>query len=172
MMEKFKRLDKSAKIRLFVFLLLLGWSLYLGIGFAAEANLGKMSTSFVDTSEVKDISIDGSDFTWAVLLMGYGVNGLLSLLFLVLTVIYALAEAVLTLIPALMLRFIGVKETAQLSKEEYTITKYMYRGALVISLVGGLIASRLTGIVFVLLYTGIWALTALIYVERIKSRSR
>lgn len=172
MIEKFKGLDKAAKIRLIVFILLMGWCLYLGIGFASEVNLAQMSSDFVDTSQIKDVNIDGGDFTWAVLLMGYGVNGLLSLVFIFITAIYAVVEAVVTLVPTLLFRLIGVKKNSVISKDEYTLTKYLYRGSLVISLVGGLIASRFSGIISILLYTAIWALITQIYVYDIRSRSK
>ena len=165
------QLDKAAKIRLVFFILTIIWTMYLSIGFAYEfCNRGVDSTGFVDTSEVKDIYVDGSDITWAVKLMGYGVNGMLAALFIFIGFIYLVLEAVTVLIPVLILRFVGLRKKYDVHEDEYRLTRYIYYAAIGICMIAGLIILRFVGIIPLVVYTLVWALIVLIYVLGLKNR--
>ena len=172
MLEKVQGLEKNAKIRLIVFAFILIWCIFLGVSYANDFNAGNLSPNYLNVSDIDDIYVDGSDFTWAVRLMGYGVNGLMGFVFFLLMIICMIVEAVLTIIPMFLIRFIGVKKTTVITEDEYYLTKYMYFIAIGISIVLGLICSKFIGIVIVLLFTAVWSVIALIYVlklwERIK----
>lgn len=160
------------KIRLTFFILIIIWAMYLSIGFAYELGYNGVDTSgFVDTSEVKDIYVDGSDVTWAIKLMGYGVNGMLSILFIIFYFIYLMLEAVTVLVPVLILRFVGLREKYEVHEDEYMLTRYIYYASIGICLIAGLIILRFVGIIPLIIYTLEWALIALIYVRGVKKKS-
>ena len=165
------QLDKAAKIRLVFFILIIIWAMYLSIGFAYEFCIrGVDSTTFVDTSDVKDIYVDGSDVTWAVKLLGYGVNGMLAALFIFIGFIYLALEAVTVLVPVLILRFVGLRKKYDVHEDEYRLTRYIFYASIGICLITGLIILRFLGIIPLIVYTLVWALIVLIYVLGVKNR--
>ncbi len=145
--------------------------MYLSIGFAYElGGRGRISPSFVDTGEINDIYVDGSDVSWAVKLMGYGVNGMLAILYIFLLSVYLGLEAVTVLIPVLILRSVGLRKKYEICENEYRITKYIYFTAIGVCLILGLIILRFVGIIPLVFYTLVWALIILIYIRGLKSR--
>ena len=145
--------------------------MYLSIGFAYElGGRGRISPDFVDTGEINDIYVDGSDVSWAVKLMGYGVNGMLAILYIFLLSVYLGLEAVTVLIPVLILRSVGLRKKYEICENEYRITKYIYFTAIGVCLILGLIILRFVGIIPLVFYTLVWALLALIYIRTLKGR--
>lgn len=145
--------------------------MYLSIGFAYElGGRGRISPGFVDTGEINDIYVDGSDVSWAVKLMGYGVNGMLAILYIFLLSVYLGLEAVTVLIPVLILRSVGLRKKYEICENEYRITKYIYFTAIGMCLILGLIILRFVGIIPLVFYTLVWALIILIYIRGLKSR--
>ena len=168
MFNKFNVLDTKAKIRIFLFVLILAWCAYCSIAYSIETNFGNNSATYVDTSSIDNIVVDGSDFTWAVLLMGHAVNGMISLLIIFLFCALLVAESILTLIPVLLLRFIGIRKTTEIINEEYQLSKYIYYIAIALSMIIGLILNRFSGLLNLLIFVGLWALIARIYISALK----
>ena len=131
-----------------------------------------LSELMVDTSEIKDVNIDGSDFTLFFRLFGMGVNGMLMLSSLALIAILIIAEVFFVIIPVLLLRFIGLKKslTDTVNVDEYRIVKYIYISAIGLSVILGLIASGFVAIIPMLCLDAAWILIVLIYVLGLKSR--
>lgn len=145
--------------------------MYLSIGFAYElGGRGRISPDFVDTGEINDIYVDGSDVSWAVKLMGYGVNGMLAILYIFLLSVYLGLEVVTVLIPVLILRSVGLRKKYEICENEYRITKYIYFTAIGVCLILGLIILRFVGIIPLVFYTLVWALIILIYIRTLKGR--
>ena len=165
-------LDKNAWIRIIVFALILIWCSYISIAYSLEANPTGGFDNYIDTSDINDVIIDGADFTMGFRLLGHTLNGFLYFTMLILILVCLLVEAVLCVIPTLLIRFIGIKKTSTITPEEYKITKILYFSVIAAAFVIGLILTRFVGILITLLYTAEWAGILLIYLLALRSRSR
>ncbi len=170
MIDKYKNLDKTAKIRILIYTLILLWCIFLAIYLSIIASEDTSSYKPLSTSDVNEVNIDGADFSWAVRLMGYGINGIMSLFMIVLVIAYMLLESVAVFIPILIFRLAGLRKTVVVEEDEYILTRNMYFIAAGLSLVLSLIVSHLVGIIPVILFTVVWALFMLIYVIGVKNR--
>ena len=177
MIERIKGLNKGGKIRLCFFMALLLWCIYLGAGFSSSLE-GQDSLSqyvknrMVDTDDINNVSIDGSDFTPIFRLLGYGANGALALLYFFFIILFVLIIVVLSIIPTLVLRYAGLRKKYIVTEDEYNFTKYLYFIAIGISLVISLILTRFVGIIPCLLFNAAWALILRIYISEVKARCR
>ena len=177
MIERIKGLNKDGKIRLGFFIVLLLWCIYLGAGYSyslegQDSMSQHVINSMVNTDEINNVSIDGSDFTPIMRLLGFGANGLLTLQYLVFAIIFVIVIVVLSIIPTLVLTFVGLRKTNVVTEDEYIFTKYLYFIAMGTSLVISLILTRLVGIVPCLLFNAAWALVLCIYIYGVKRRCR
>ena len=67
MSGSFKNLNKASKIRIVLFICLILWALYCFIAYSINLNgSGSLSDMYINTSDIKDVYVDGSDFTWAM----------------------------------------------------------------------------------------------------------
>lgn len=169
MIDYFMGLDKAGKIRLLLFVIVLIWCVYWGAGFSYEISRGGgafhgLSGSMVDTSDIDDVYIDGSDFTWGVRLLGHAANGAILIVIVLLMLLFMVLVAVATVIPVALLRIFGLKKKYVVTEEEYKLTKYIYLTAIGLSLVLSLILTRFTSIIPSILFTLTWSLVMLIYV--------
>ena len=177
MIERIKGLNKGGKIRLCVFMALLLWCIYLGAGYSysleGEASLSQhMTNMMVDTDDIDNVNIDGSDFTPIFRLLGYGANGLLALTYFLFIILFVFIIVVLSIIPTLVLRFVGLRKRYIVTEDEYNFTKYLYFIAMGISLVISLILTRFVGIIPCLLFNAAWALILCIYICEVKARCK
>lgn len=176
MVEIFKGLDKAAKIRLILFFVLLIWCIYLGVGFSYEIDgrqslTGGVSGQMAHPSQLNgNYMIDGSDFTPLVILLGYGVNGILAIFYIFIILVVVVVETVLIFIPVLILRLLGLKEKYEVSEEEYKFIKYSYLVTLGICIIASLIITKFIGIIPTIMFNADWALIMLIYVLGYKKR--
>ena len=169
MIESFKNLDKAGKIRLIIFVCILIWCLYWGIGFSYEISRGGgltngLSSNMVDVSNIDDVYIDGSDVTMGVRLLGLAANGAIMIVIVLLMLLFMVLETVATIIPMVLLRLIGLNKKYVVTEDEYIITKRIYLISIGLGLVLSLIFTRFTGIIPAVLFTLVWSLAALIYV--------
>ena len=117
--EKIKRLDTSARVRLVFLALILVWCTYLSVGFAYEFSVpDNMKGAFLDVSDIKDVYVDGSDVTFAVVMLGMAGNLMLGVLFLIVFVIYFVIVFFASLIPVLVLRFVGLRKKYTVDEDE------------------------------------------------------
>ena len=125
---------------------------------------------YINTSDIKDVYVDGSDFTWAMRLWGIGLNGMISVVFFFLTIVLILAEAVFVLIPTLLLRSIGLNKKLifTVSEDELKITKTIYLASIVISLILGFAITGFIAIIPKIFLDITWILVSLIYVSGLK----
>ena len=125
---------------------------------------------YINTSDIKDVYVDGSDFTWAMRLWGIGLNGMISVVFFFLTIVLILAEAVFVLIPTLPLRSIGLNKKLifTVSEDELKITKTIYLASIVISLILGFAITGFIAIIPKIFLDITWILVSLIYVSGLK----
>ena len=171
MSDSFKELTKASRIRIVLFICLILWALYCFIAYSIDLNgSGNLSDMYINTSDIKDVYVDGSDFTWAMRLWGIGLNGMISVVFFFLTIVLILAEAVFVLIPTLLLRSIGLNKKLifTVSEDELKITKTIYLASIVISLI---LAFAITGFIAIIpkIFLDItWILVSLIYVSGLK----
>ena len=169
MIDSFKNLDKAGKIRLILFVCILIWCLYWGVGFSYEISRGGgltngLSSNMVDVSDINDIYVDGSDVTLGVRLLGLAANGAIIVAIVILMLVFMVLETVATVIPMILLRLIGLKKKYVVTEDEYIITKKIYIVAIGLGLVLSLCFTRFTGIIPAILFTLVWSLVALIYV--------
>lgn len=175
MVDRIRHLNKDAKIRLCVFMALMIWCIYLGAGYSYEMegrdSFSKhISESTVDIDEIDDVYVDGSDFTPVMRLLGTGANGLLAFLYIFMEIVIMLVIAVMSLIPTLVLRFVGLRKKYKVTEDEYKFTKYIYLIAIGISLLLSFILTKFVGIIPCILYTAGWSLVLLVYVLGSKNR--
>ena len=115
-----------------------------------------MTNMMVDTDDIDNVNIDGSDFTPIIRLLGYGANGLSVLLYFFFVILYVLIIVVLSIIPTLLLRYVGLRKKYIVTEDEYNFTKYLYYIAIGISLVISLMLTRFVGIISCLLFNAAW----------------
>ena len=171
MSDSFKELTKASRIRIVLFICLILWALYCFIAYSIDLNgSGNLSDMYINTSDIKDVYVDGSDFTWAMRLWGIGLNGMISVVFFFLTIVLILAEAVFVLIPTLLLRFIGLNKKLifTVSEDELKITKTIYLASIVISLILGFAITGFIAIIPKIFLDITWILVSLIYVSGLK----
>ena len=169
MSESFKNLDKAGKIRLILFVCIIIWCLYWGIGFSYEISRGGgltngLSDNMVDVSNIDDVYVDGSDVTMGVRLLGLAANGAIIVVIVIFMLLFMVIETVATIVPMVLLRIIGLNKKYIVTEDEYIITKRIYIIAIGLGLVLSLCITRFTGIIPAILFTLVWSLVALIYV--------
>ena len=99
-------------------------------------------------------------------------NGLLTLLYFFFIILFILIIVVLSIIPTLVLRYVGLRKKYIVTEDEYNFTKYLYFIAMGISLVISLILTRFVGIIPCLLFNAAWALILRIYICEVKARCK
>ncbi|MCR5122760.1 MAG: hypothetical protein K6B74_10105 [Ruminococcus sp.] len=160
-------MDRTAKIRITVFVIILLILAYFSAGYAFSLYSSGAHAHIVDTENM-DVQIDGSDFTPLFQLFGYGINSLLGFL---LYGIYAIVIILISLLLIIPFRLISLRKTTVLSAAEYRLSKLILLAVTVLSVLVGLILTHGTYIMPLLIYTAIWAVLALlIYILGISKR--
>ena len=167
----FKNLTTPSKIRIVLFICLLIWAVYCFIAYSTDLNNGgKLSDIYINTSDINDIYVDGSDLTWAMRLMGIGLNGMITVMVFFILLFLMVAETLLVLVPTLLLRIIGLNKKLILtvSKDEFKITKTIFLLAICISLILEFAITGFIAIIPKLILCVTWILLCLIYVNGLK----
>ena len=155
-------LDKYAKIRILIYSLIIIWCIYLSVGFTRDLLIPLFQGS-------DELIVDGTDMTALADLATSGLSGLATLAE---GILYAFIIAVASLIPILLLSFVGVRKDTRLSKKEYRISLIIFLSGIGLSLIIGAVITRFSALLPLLIFTAVWALINLIYILRIRSRSR
>ena len=167
--DKIRGLDKPAKIRLCVMAAIIVWCLYLSIGYSYElTNVDNLGNSFLDLSEIGEVSIDGSDFTLLFKALAGTANIAILFMIVFVYVLYMGIIVVASLVPILIFRSAGLKKDCTVKSDEYYVSRTVYYVSIVISVAGGFIITEFGGILSSLLFTGAWALMMLIYIISLK----
>ena len=172
MLDMIRGLSKASKIRTILFILVVIWAMYCFLAYSVDVRNGAgLSDQYIDVTEIKDINVDGSDFTWLGVLLGAGVNGMLTFAICIILLFIVVAEAIFVLIPVLLLRFIGLRKkwVDTVSIDEYKIAKYIYVFAIGLSVFLGLIVTKFQAIIPMMILDAVWILLMLIYVLGLKN---
>jgi len=148
-------MNGAGKIRIAILVVILLGLSYFSVGYAYEIFVSSVKEYFIDTNNINDINIDGADFTMIFRLMGAGLNSILSLF---LYGIYAVVVFLASLILVIPFRLIGLRKSTELTALEISITKWVFIVGIILSLIVGVIITRCTVLIPLLIYTAIWAL--------------
>ena len=98
-------LDKYSKIRIMTYSLIIIWCIYLSVGFTRDLLIPLFS-------EPDGLYMDGTDMTPLTDLATAGMSGLATLAE---GVLYAFIIAVASLVPVLLISFVGVRKDTRIS---------------------------------------------------------
>lgn len=147
------------KCRVGIWFLILMILLYFSIGYCYEGY--RLGADFIGVSSVHDFIVDGTDFTPMILPLGYVLN---IVLYFIVRALYVVIIIIANLILLLPFRLIALNKKRCVTEIEYSIYKYSYMGALLLSAVLCIILTRFTCLITAVLYNGIWAVFALVFV--------
>lgn len=148
----------GGKIRIAISIVIMMILAYLATGFLYELYRYAIKNAIVD-ARVKDIVLDGSDFTPIFRLLGAGINAFFVM---IMTGIYAGAILIGGLILLIPFRLIGLNKKRCIEKQEYKIVKYAYIIILPLSFLTGGALTRFSFLVPLLLLNAIWELLVLV----------
>lgn len=137
------------KTRVFLYFVIVSILLYLSIGYCYE--LCCFNSGFINDSS---IIVDGADFSPLIMFLGYGMDGALRTVSAMIYTVVILVASVVLVVPFYL---IGLKKSSIMTKREYKVFRYSYIILLAVALAACVILTRFTGIVFVLVYNGVWA---------------
>lgn len=161
-------MNKTEKIRIAVFIIILVVLSYFSVGYTYEIFSMNIDNYFIDTGNINDVNIDGSDVTPIFHLMGYGMNTFVGFL---MYGIYAIIIGIVSLVLIIPFRLIGLKKYTKLTVYEMKITKWCFVGVTILSIMIGLMITRCTLIIPLLTYTAIWTIIVFfIYVLSVLKR--
>ena len=151
-------MDRTGRIRTVVFAVILLILAFFAVGYVRELYASGFSGRIINTEEINEINIDGSDFGWLFRLLGHGVNGLISF---VVYGVYAVIVLIVSLVLVIPFRLIVVRRSTVISSEERRLTKIIFGAVVGVSLLLGLILTKGSCIAALIFYTAIWALIVL-----------
>ena len=172
MSDIFRGLEKASIIRIILFVCLIGWAMFCFLAYMKDLNNGSdLTNNYVNTSDIDNVNIDGSDFTLAFRLMGAAANGLITFVYCIVILLLVVIETIFVFIPVMLLRFIGLRKKYidTVNEDEYKITKYIYLFAIGLSVILGLIVANFAAIIPMILLDAAWILLLLIYVLGLKN---
>ena len=155
----------QGKIRVAVFTVILIILAYFSVGYTYEIYNVNAEDFLIDTNNIENVNIDGSDFTPIFKMFGIGFN---SIWIGITCVLYAFIVLIVSLLLVIPLRFVGIKKDTKITELEQMLSKWLFGGIIFWSVVVGLILTRGTVLVPLLIYTAIWSIVVwLIYIRRI-----
>ena len=155
-------LDKYSKIRIMTYSLIIIWCIYLSVGFTRDIMIPLFQGS-------DELIVDGTDMTALADLATSGLSGLATFAE---GILYAFIIAVASLVPILLLSFVGVRKDTRISKKEYRISLIIFLSGIGLSLVIGALITRFSALFPLLTFTAVWALINLIYIFHIRSKAQ
>ena len=116
-------MSTNAKIRIAAYIVILLILAYFSVSFSYGAYKANMPDSFVDTQNMGNITVDGSDVTPVLGLLGSGANGFMAFLT---SVIYMVVIFVVSLILVIPFRLIALNKESEVSRQEADICKWSF----------------------------------------------
>ncbi|MBO4982340.1 MAG: hypothetical protein J6C84_10720 [Lachnospiraceae bacterium] len=156
--ERFMSMDKFKLIKIGLYFVILVVLCYFSVGYSYE--LYGIGLENINMNNV-EANVDGADFSPFIMLMGYGVNGILATIN---TVVYAVVVMILGLILLLPFCFVGLSKKRNVTIEEYKIYKNVAIVTYVVAFLIGCILTRFTGVLILFFYNTIWFTEVLIFV--------
>ncbi|WP_026835160.1 hypothetical protein [Eubacterium xylanophilum] len=164
-------MKKEGIIRIIVITIIFIIFSYFSVGYTYDifnSGVEQLRELHTDADSINNINIDGTDFTPVFRLMGFGVNGFLDIIEIMIYCIFAFIIMMVSLILSILLRFIGLKKAKIVSEKEKIATKWIFLGFIIVSILTGLILTRFTVIIPLLVYTSIWvAISWFMYVRQL-----
>lgn len=148
-------MNKAGKIRLAVFIAILVILSYFSVGYTYEIFSYSVNNYLIDTGNINDVNIDGSDVTTIFRTIGYGMNTFGRIIVLG---INAIVIVIMSLVFAIPFRLIGLRKNTKVSALEINITKWSFIGVTILSVITGLIITKCMVIIPLLIYTALWAM--------------
>lgn len=153
-----RNMDKFKLIKIGLYFVILVVLCYFSVGYSYE--LYGTGLENINMNNV-EANVDGADFSPVIMLMGYGLNGILATIN---TVVYAVVVMILGLILLLPFCFIGLNKKRNVTIEEYIIYKNVTIVTYVVAFLIGCILTHFTGILILFFYNTIWFVEVLIFV--------
>ena len=174
-MNHFKILNKSGKIRLIIFILLMGFLVYLAVGYSAElfqtVRYGETSENVSSTGE--EITIDGEDFSWLFLPMKAATFGII---FVITVVAYEVVIIVASFLCLCIFRLAAFRKTTEIQQEEYILGKQIQQvlciGSTAVSVLLTALATPVFGFIGIAFNLPLLLFSRLFYILPMKKRIR
>ena len=163
------KIGKSGIIRL-IFLILIT-ILCASVAIYWAVMLSDSSSGLIESYRTfSDIDYKKSAVHFFMWFIGTGIDTVVIAVLAVASLAVLAIESMISVVPILLLRFIGLRTKTTVSNKEYSISKWIHIGAFVIAVLTGLILTEFKGIVWIVLFNLVWAFFMLIYSSGLKSK--
>ena len=163
------KIGKSGIARLIFLVLIIALCASYAVYFAVT--LSDHSSGLLESFHTfSDIDYKKSSVHFLMWLFGTGIDAVVIYVLAIISLVVLAAESVISVVPVLLLRFIGLRAKTKVSPKEYSISKWIHIGAFVIAVLIGLFLTEFKGIVWIVLFNLVWALFLLIYSSGLKSK--
>ena len=165
-MDTFKYLDKAARTRIIIFLLIIVWGIFCASKSAYE--IRNLAMTPIDKTTADVAGVTDAAFTLPVMLFGFAAEtGELFVTF-IKTAGSLVFNAIYILIPILLFKLFAIKPKDKVSDDEYKVTRYSYLVMIGVGVLISLFINRFLAIVPLLLLHLVWAMLAQIYLVAVK----
>ena len=163
------KIGKSGIVRLIFLVLIIAVCASFAVFYAVT--LSDHSSGLLESFHTfSDIDYKKSSVHFLMWLFGTGIDAVVIYVLAIVSLVILAAESVISIVPILLLRFIGLRAKTKVSPKEYSISKWIHIGAFVIAVLTGLILTEFKGIVWIVLFNLVWALFMLIYSSCLKAK--
>ena len=163
------KIGKSGIARLIFLVLIIALCASYAVYFAVT--LSDHSSGLLESFHTfSNIDYKKSSVHFLMWLFGTGIDAVVIYVLAIVSLVVLAAESVISLVPIILLRIIGLRKKTKVSQKEYSISKWIHIGAFVIAVLTGLILTEFKGIVWIVLFNLIWALFLLIYSSGLKAK--
>lgn len=165
------KIGKSGIARLIFLVLIIALCASYAVYFAVT--LSDHSSGLLESFHTfSNIDYKKSSVHFLMCLFGTGIDAVVIYVLAIVSLVVLAAESVISLVPIILLRIIGLRKKTKVSQKEYSISKWIHIGAFVIAVLTGLVLTEFKGIVWIVLFNLVWALFLLIYSSGLKSKRR
>lgn len=165
------KIGKSGIARLIFLVLIIALCASYAVYFAVT--LSDHSSGLLESFHTfSNIDYKKSSVHFLMWLFGTGIDAVVIYVLAIISLVVLAAESVISLVPIILLRLIGLRKKTKVSQKEYSISKWIHIGAFVIAVLTGLVLTEFKGIVWIVLFNLVWALFLLIYSSGLKSKRR
>lgn len=145
-------MKKTSLLRLAAFAVIAGICLIFTVNFAYTLS-SELIRKPIDTENMSDVLVDGSDFTPFFRLLGNTFNSFFLFVYMALNLAMI---AVVSVLACTVFRIAAIRRLTSIGSAEMDAARNIYFGAAGTAIVVSLVITRFTYIIPVLLYIGIW----------------
>ena len=153
--------EKKAITRIVAFSAAVLWCLFLSVSYAYRLSLVSAVKEGVITAEEVEI-------TPLVNLMGYVYFDIGPLMKILVSVFLLV---VLSFMPMIILKTVFIQDATIIEEDEYSKMRIVWLGGILLSVVVGFIVTKMTAIIPLIVYTGIWAAISFVFLNPVRKRS-